>query len=74
MKNFIARCSIAFFLCLPTIIVNAQQRKITGKVFDDQSRPLPGATVVVKETKTATVSDGDGRFVMDVPGRERQCR
>ncbi|SEA87742.1 TonB-linked outer membrane protein, SusC/RagA family [Chitinophaga terrae (ex Kim and Jung 2007)] len=67
MKNFIARCSVVLFLCLPTIIVHAQQRKITGTVFDEQAKPLPGATVVVKETKTATVSDGDGKFVLSIP-------
>ncbi|NIG56717.1 TonB-dependent receptor [Chitinophaga sp. Cy-1792] len=67
MKNFIACCSVLLFLCLPTIVVNAQQKKITGRVLDDQAKPLPGATVVVKETKTATVSDGDGKFTLNVP-------
>lgn len=69
MKNFIACCSIFLFLCLPAIIVHAQQRKITGRVLDDQAKPLPGATIVVKETKTATISDGSGRFTLNVPAR-----
>src|ERR1700739_1956912 len=42
---------------------------IKGKVVDNKGLPLPGATVRVKGTQTATVTDVNGQFSLDVqPG------
>jgi TonB-linked SusC/RagA family outer membrane protein len=42
---------------------------INGKVFDDESHPLPGVTIVIKSTKKATTSGADGSFMVSVkPG------
>jgi iron complex outermembrane receptor protein len=38
---------------------------ITGTVKDETGAPLPGATVVVKGTTNGTVTDTDGKFVID---------
>lgn len=38
-----------------------------GSVMDDTNQPLPGATIVVKGTAIGTVTDIDGRFVLDIP-------
>ena len=35
---------------------------ITGIVTDDSGEPLPGASVTIKGTKVATVTDADGNF------------
>lgn len=35
---------------------------ITGKVTDRTGAPLPGVTVVVKETSTGTITDGNGNY------------
>ena len=42
-------------------------KKIKGKVGDNQDEPLIGATVKVKGTNIATVTDMDGNFELDVP-------
>uniref|UniRef100_A0AB33IZ21 TonB-dependent receptor n=2 Tax=unclassified Prevotella TaxID=2638335 RepID=A0AB33IZ21_9BACT len=46
---------------------NAQQRQITGTVKDAKGEPLTGATVVQKGTTNGTVTDVDGRFVLNAP-------
>lgn len=44
-----------------------QSRKITGRVRDHGSHPLPGVTVVLKGTSVGVVTDVDGHFKMDLP-------
>jgi len=54
---------ITFFLFLfVSILTNAQNYTILGKVVDQNQEPLFGATIVVKETQTGTSSDKDGKF------------
>lgn len=38
---------------------------ISGTVTDETGAPLPGATVIVKGTTNGTVTDTDGKFVID---------
>jgi TonB-linked SusC/RagA family outer membrane protein len=45
----------------------AQSRKISGVVKDDNGNFLPGASVLVKDTKIATATNVDGQFSLDVP-------
>lgn len=42
---------------------------INGKVTDDKGSPLPGATIKVKGTNTATVTDINGNFNINVPDK-----
>jgi len=39
---------------------------ISGVVTDETGQPLPGATVIVKGTTNGTITDFDGKFVVDV--------
>lgn len=41
-------------------------RKITGKIVDVRGEPVIGATVAVKGTSKGTVSDLDGKFVLQI--------
>lgn len=41
--------------------------KVTGTILDDQRQPVIGATVRVKDTNQAVLSDINGNFVIDVP-------
>lgn len=41
---------------------NSKLRKITGTVRDNIGEPLPGASIVVKGTRTGTVTDLSGKF------------
>ncbi|HZG25969.1 MAG TPA: TonB-dependent receptor [Chitinophagaceae bacterium] len=38
---------------------------VTGLVLDDAGKPLSGATVLVKETNTSTITDAAGRFTLN---------
>ena len=46
--------------------VSAQTRTITGTVSSDDGSTLPGVTVMVKETRTASISDADGVYRITV--------
>jgi len=43
---------------------NQQQKKVTGKVTDSTGASLPAVTVSVKGSKSGTVSDADGNYVV----------
>lgn len=47
------------------------QRTITGKVQDDNSQPIVGASVVLKGTKTGTVTDSKGNFTLNIPANAK---
>lgn len=69
MKKLIYVTHIAMFLI--TSILYAQERTIQGTVTDTNSMPLPGASVVVKNTSIGVVTDFDGNFSIEVPeGKE----
>ncbi|SDS36550.1 TonB-dependent receptor [Gramella sp. MAR_2010_147] len=53
--------------CLFTVSLWAQQKEITGDVFDEDGLPLPGVTVMVQNTSNGTVTDFDGHFELSVP-------
>ncbi|WP_331283624.1 TonB-dependent receptor [Pedobacter rhodius] len=40
------------------------QISVTGKVTDNNQKPLPGATIKLRNQKTAVLSDGDGNFTL----------
>jgi TonB-linked SusC/RagA family outer membrane protein len=40
---------------------------VKGKVIDNNGNPLPGASVMVKGSKVATLTDFDGGFSIEVP-------
>jgi len=41
------------------------QTKLTGKVVDETSQPLPGASIVVKGSSTGVSTDFDGNFTLE---------
>lgn len=41
--------------------------QVTGVVTDTKNEPLIGATVMVKGTTTGTITDFDGKFILNVP-------
>ncbi len=60
-------CRAMPVLCLlfSFLFSQAQNQTVTGKVFNDADRkPIPGVTVTVKGTKTATVTNEDGSFTL----------
>lgn len=59
--------TVLCFLCTSSLLV-AQSYNVSGKVKDDAGEPLPGVTVVVKNTIRGTVTGNDGSFFVEVPG------
>ena len=50
---------IALIFSLETL---AQEKTVTGRVFDDKNQPLVGATVKIRGTNRAVVTDATGSF------------
>lgn len=45
---------------------NSNQKKISGKVTDEQGKPLTGVTVTVKGTDIGTITDNNGSYSIQV--------
>ncbi|MGE5521808.1 MAG: carboxypeptidase-like regulatory domain-containing protein, partial [Candidatus Dadabacteria bacterium] len=55
-----------FFIFLSPLFLIAQQR-VSGRVTDENTQPLRGASVTVRSTTTGVTTDADGRFEITVP-------
>ncbi len=53
---------LSFFLCS---IGQAQTQTITGTVLDENSEPLGGVTVAIKDTNRGTSTDFDGKYSLE---------
>ena len=63
------RACALLLLQLLFLAASAQNRTVTGTVASKSTGlPLAGATVTLKGTRTATVTDNSGNFRIDVPG------
>jgi TonB-dependent starch-binding outer membrane protein SusC len=72
MKNFINSklftLTLVFCLGLNSISL-AQTQEVSGVVISGEDNlPLPGVSILVKGTMTGTVTDIDGKFVLNVNG------
>ncbi len=54
-----------FFLAMTTAY--AQDFSVSGKVVDEKGEGLPGVTVLLKGTSTATPTDNDGNYTLSAP-------
>ncbi|WP_084490007.1 SusC/RagA family TonB-linked outer membrane protein [Niabella ginsenosidivorans] len=46
----------------------AQSKKITGKITDEQNKPLEGVSVRLKGSGSGTASNAEGNYSLNVPG------
>ena len=61
------KISIKFlFFLLVTTISFSQERTIKGVVVDEANEPLPGTTVMIKNSKTGAITDFDGNYSIKV--------
>ncbi|WP_299581079.1 TonB-dependent receptor [uncultured Sunxiuqinia sp.] len=51
----------------PDFMGASQLRKVSGQVTENNGQPLPGVTVVVKNSTTGTITDDNGNYQLDVP-------
>ena len=68
MKKHVLKYGLSFMLLLMATAMMAQF-KVSGNVKDEAGEPLVGASVVVKGTTIGTLTDLDGKFAFDVPGK-----
>jgi TonB-linked SusC/RagA family outer membrane protein len=62
-------CAIVLFALLTlTGTVCAQDNTVTGIVLDEDNSPLPGVSVLVKNSRVGTVTDADGKFTINATG------
>ena len=67
MKNYYLKTVLATIAFLAgTLGMYGQSRTVTGTVSDSQGEPLPGANILVKNTKRGTTTDFDGKFTIEV--------
>ena len=69
MKVTIPFLKKVLFLWLSSLLLVSMamaQNRISGKVTDNQNRPLPGVNVTVKNKGTATFTDTSGRYSLAV--------
>ncbi|OOG16276.1 SusC/RagA family TonB-linked outer membrane protein [Sphingobacterium sp. CZ-UAM] len=67
MKNkLLAQCVMMPALLVTTFIAVAQTRVLKGKVVDENQSPLTGATIKVKGSTTATTTDAEGAFSLNI--------
>ena len=64
-KEKLSLTATLLLLFLQTVF--AQTRSITGKVTDEQGNPIANVTVLVKGSKTGTVSAADATYTLTVP-------
>ncbi|HYC27899.1 MAG TPA: carboxypeptidase-like regulatory domain-containing protein, partial [Chitinophagaceae bacterium] len=61
----------ALLIATLTFTYSFAQKQITGTVTDEKQVPLAGATITVKGTKVAAVTDASGKFTIQTPANTR---
>ena len=58
----------AFFLCLSSLCLHAQNKlaTISGKIIDENDKPLPSASIIILGKATGIVSAEDGTFQIKI--------
>lgn len=60
------RIVLFVLICLGVYHLSYSQTKITGKVSSEAGEPLPGVSVVVKNTTQGTITDVNGAYTLTV--------
>lgn len=66
LQRKILQLCLAIFVICQTTNLCAQRSTVSGKVIDESGDGLPGVSVAVKGTTTGTVTDGEGKFSVNV--------
>ncbi len=61
------RLLLTSMIALTVLVVQAQNRTVSGRIVDDTGEALIGASVTIKGTSSGTVTDIDGNFSLSVP-------
>ncbi|MEG3657970.1 TonB-dependent receptor [Arenibacter palladensis] len=58
---------LCFLSILFSVYIQAQDLVVTGIVNDETGLPVPGATVIIKNSNKGTTTDFDGNFSIEAP-------
>ncbi|NLR93908.1 SusC/RagA family TonB-linked outer membrane protein [Flammeovirga agarivorans] len=68
MKRLLQLFSLLAILSLATLTSTyAQERNLTGIIYDETNSPMPGVNVIVTGTTTGTTTNFEGKFSLNVP-------
>ncbi|TLU98929.1 SusC/RagA family TonB-linked outer membrane protein [Dyadobacter luticola] len=59
-------CFLTFTLAVQSVYAQAV-KKVSGKVLDQKGAPIPGASIVVKQSTAGAIADAEGKFSISVP-------
>ncbi len=59
---------LSFCACCLSFLTMAQTKSVTGQVYDTKGKPLSGATIAAKGKSQKTVTDADGKFLLNIAG------
>lgn len=69
MKNHYSKilsCALITVMMLFSLWAQAQEKTITGVVYDSSKMPVPGVTVTQTGTKNQTLTDANGKFAIKI--------
>lgn len=77
LNQLFAQTNVSYEIKSPSIFLSQKSIEVppisvTGKVFDENNRPIIGATVVVRGTPLGATTDGTGTFILQVPSPAAQ--
>lgn len=61
-KKQLVRFLLTLMVCLVSIITQAQNKNVSGRITDATGSGIVGAGITIKGTKTSTITDANGRF------------
>ncbi|NMM48887.1 SusC/RagA family TonB-linked outer membrane protein [Marinigracilibium pacificum] len=70
MKNYLLRiaqsktCLLTLLFSMCILSVFGQNKDVSGQIFSDDGDPLPGVTILIKDSKKGTVTDVNGYFTI----------
>lgn len=67
MRKMYLRILIIFLSLFMPFSLLAQNSKVSGTVLDKDGEPLTGVSVSIKNTTKGTITDAEGKYVIDVP-------
>ena len=62
LKFFKMKKNLLFLFLFVSLITNAQERLLSGKVVNQSNEPLSGASVIVKGLNKGVATDDEGNF------------
>lgn len=66
VRHLLSCTMIAILTVFAPFTISAQNKTVVGVVTDETKEPLPGASILIKNTTTGTVTDFDGNYSIEV--------